>query len=245
MRKTFNILLKRVALIMALVAVASVMPSTSSAQISQEALRAHWILTLSEYVDWPGNDYTEEYSIGVYGTTAPEYNELMKMRDNNSKIKGKPFSVQQFKRVRDVMPTHILYVNSAYNSDLQAISNKLKSDSTLIIVSDTASDKNLQQYFMINLLLKGRANQFQVNSGKASSVGIDISDKVLAQGGTKIDLLNLVENKNKELQERENMLMLQERDLKNQENDLFEQKVQNDIEQQNILIAKINLENQE
>ncbi|MBQ5513894.1 MAG: YfiR family protein, partial [Bacteroidales bacterium] len=212
MRKTFNILLKRVALIMALVAVASVMPSTSSAQISQEALRAHWILTLSEYVDWPGNDYTEEYSIGVYGTTAPEYNELMKMRDNNSKIKGKPFSVQQFKRVRDVMPTHILYVNSAYNSDLQAISNKLKSDSTLIIVSDTASDKNLQQYFMINLLLKGRANQFQVNSGKASSVGIDISDKVLAQGGTKIDLLNLVENKNKELQERENMLMLQERD---------------------------------
>ncbi|MBQ1836308.1 MAG: DUF4154 domain-containing protein, partial [Paludibacteraceae bacterium] len=245
MRKTFDILLKRVALIMALVAVASVMPSTSSAQISQEALRAHWILTLSEYVDWPGNDYTEEYSIGVYGTTAPEYNELMKMRDNNSKIKGKPFSVQQFKRVRDVMPTHILYVNSAYNSDLQAISNKLKSDSTLIIVSDTASDKNLQQYFMINLLLKGRANQFQVNSGKASSVGIDISDKVLAQGGTKIDLLNLVENKNKELQERENMLMLQERDLKNQENDLFEQKVQNDIEQQNILIAKINLENQE
>jgi hypothetical protein len=74
MRKTFDILLKRVALIMALVTVASMMPVSSSAQISQEALRAHWILTLSEYVDWPGNEYTEEYSIGVYGTTAPEYN---------------------------------------------------------------------------------------------------------------------------------------------------------------------------
>ena len=245
MRKTFNILLKRVALIMALVVVATIMPTTLSAQISQEALRAHWILTLSEYVEWPGNEYTEEYSIGVFGTIAPEYNELVKMRDNNSKIKGKPFSVHQFKRVRDLMPTHILYVNSAYNSDLQAISNRLKADSTLIIVSDTASDKNLQQYFMINLLLKGRANQFQVNSGKATSVGIDISDKVLAQGGTKIDLLNLVDNRNKELQERENLLMLQERDLQAQENDLYTQKLQNDIEEQSIRIAKINLENQE
>jgi PAS domain S-box-containing protein len=245
MRKTFNILLRRVALIMALVVVASIMPSSLSAQISQEALRAHWILTLSEYVEWPGNEYTEEYSIGVFGTTAPEYNELVKMRDNNSKIKGKPFSVHQFKKVKDLTPTHILYVNSAYNSDLQAISNRLKTDSTLIIVSDTASDKNLQPFFMINLLLKGRANQFQVNSGKASSVGIDISDKVLAQGGTKIDLLTLVETKNKELQERENMLMLQERNLQAQANDLYTQKLQNDIEEQSIRIAKVNLENQE
>jgi len=245
MRKTFNILLRRVALIMALVVVASIMPSSLSAQISQEALRAHWILTLSEYVEWPGAEYTEEYSIGVFGTTAPEYNELVKMRDNNSKIKGKPFSVHQFKKVKDLTPTHILYVNSAYNSDLQAISNRLKTDSTLIIVSDTASDKNLQPFFMINLLLKGRANQFQVNSGKASSVGIDISDKVLAQGGTKIDLLTLVETKNKELQERENMLMLQERNLQAQANDLYTQKLQNDIEEQSIRIAKVNLENQE
>lgn len=245
MRKTFNILLRRVALIMALVVEASIMPSSLSAQISQEALRAHWILTLSEYVEWPGNEYTEEYSIGVFGTTAPEYNELVKMRDNNSKIKGKPFSVHQFKKVKDLTPTHILYVNSAYNSDLQAISNRLKTDSTLIIVSDTASDKNLQPFFMINLLLKGRANQFQVNSGKASSVGIDISDKVLAQGGTKIDLLTLVETKNKELQERENMLMLQERNLQAQANDLYTQKLQNDIEEQSIRIAKVNLENQE
>jgi len=245
MRKTFNILLRRVALIMALVVVASIMPGSLSAQISQEALRAHWILTLSEYVEWPGNEYTEEYSIGVFGTTAPEYNELVKMRDSNSKIKGKPFSVHQFKKVKDLTPTHILYVNSAYNSDLQAISNRLKTDSTLIIVSDTASDKNLQPFFMINLLLKGRANQFQVNSGKASSVGIDISDKVLAQGGTKIDLLTLVETKNKELQERENMLMLQERNLQAQANDLYTQKLQNDIEEQSIRIAKVNLENQE
>ncbi len=245
MRKTFNILLRRVALIMALVVVASIMPSSLSAQISQEALRAHWILTLSEYVEWPGNEYTEEYSIGVFGTTAPEYNELVKMRDNSSKIKGKPFSVHQFKKVKDLTPTHILYVNSAYNSDLQAISNRLKTDSTLIIVSDTASDKNLQPFFMINLLLKGRANQFQVNSGKASSVGIDISDKVLAQGGTKIDLLTLVETKNKELQERENMLMLQERNLQAQANDLYTQKLQNDIEEQSIRIAKVNLENRE
>ena len=245
MRKTFNILLRRVALIMALVVVASIMPSSLSAQISQEALRAHWILTLSEYVEWPGAEYTEEYSIGVFGTTAPEYNELVKMRDSNSKIKGKPFSVHQFKKVKDLTPTHILYVNSAYNSDLQAISNRLKTDSTLIIVSDTASDKNLQPFFMINLLLKGRANQFQVNSGKASSVGIDISDKVLAQGGTKIDLLTLVETKNKELQERENMLMLQERNLQAQANDLYTQKLQNDIEEQSIRIAKVNLENQE
>ena len=219
-------------------------PGTAEAQISQEALRAHWILTLSEYVDWPGNDYTEEYTVGVYGTTAPEYNELLKMKET-SKIKGKPFTVLQFKKVREIVPTHILFINSNYNSDAIAISNKLKTDSTLIIVSDTSKDKNLQQAFMINLLLKGRSNQFQVNSGKAASVGIDISDKVLAQGGTKIDLLTLVETKDKELQEQENLLMLQERKLKEQQKELMAQVLQNDIEQNNILMTKYELETKE
>ena len=246
MGKTLNILLQRVALtIVLLAAVITIAPLTAKAQISQEALRAHWILTLSEYVDWPGNEYTEEYSIGVYGSTAPEYNELVKMNDNGSKMKGKPFAVKQFKKVKDITPTHILYVNSGSNGDLQAISNKLKNDSTLIIVSDTAKDKNLQPCFMINLLLKGRGNQFEVNSGKARSVGIDISDKVLAQGGTKIDLLNLVENKDKELQERENMLMVQERKLQQQEKDLRAQIAENDVVQENILLVQAELENKE
>ncbi len=238
--------MQRVALtIVLLAAVITIAPLTAKAQISQEALRAHWILTLSEYVDWPGNEYTEEYSIGVYGSTAPEYNELVKMNDNGSKMKGKPFAVKQFKKVKDITPTHILYVNSGSNGDLQAISNKLKNDSTLIIVSDTAKDKNLQPCFMINLLLKGRGNQFEVNSGKARSVGIDISDKVLAQGGTKIDLLNLVENKDKELQERENMLMVQERKLQQQEKDLRAQIAENDVVQENILLVQAELENKE
>ena len=245
MGKKGYILIKRVALVLALVAVASFMPRSASGQISQEALRAHWILTLSEYVDWPGNEYTEEYSVGVYGTTAPEYNELCRMRDNNSKIKGKPFSVHQFKRVRDLTPTHILFVNSNYNSDLQAISNRLKNDSTLIVICDTAKEKSLQQCFMINLLLKGRANQFQVNSGKAASVGIDISDKVLAQGGTKVDLLNLVETKDKELQQRENELMLKELELEQKEKDLTDEININEREQKNIQATTFELEKKE
>ena len=230
---------------LAIVAAVLTNTRTAEAQISQEALRAHWILTLSEYVDWPGNENTEEYSIGVYGTTAPEYNELVKMRDNNSKVKGKPFTVQQFRRVKDIQPTHILFVNSSANSDLVAISNKLKNDSTLIIAADTSKDKNLQPCFMINLLLKGRGNQFEVNSGKAASVGIDISDKVLAQGGTKIDLLNLVESRDKELQEREHLLMMQDLELQKQQQDLMAQTVQYDIEQDNILMTKYELENRE
>ena len=243
MGKNSYILSQRVALMLAFVAaVLTTLPA--EAQISQEALRAHWILTLSEYVDWPGSESTEEYSVGVYGTTAPEYNELVKMQASN-KIKGKPFSVQQFKRVRDVQPTHILFVNSNYNGDLVAISNKLKTDSTLIIACDTAKDKNLQQAFMINLLLKGRGNQFQVNSGKAASVGIDISDKVLAQGGTKIDLLGLVENKDKELQEREHLLMMQERELAQKAKDLSAQQIQNDIDEESIMLNKYQLEDKQ
>ncbi|MCR5454813.1 MAG: YfiR/HmsC family protein [Bacteroidales bacterium] len=243
MGKKLYILSKRIALILVFVAVV-LATQTAKAQISQEALRAHWILTLSEYVEWPGDIPPNEYSIGVYGTLAPEFNELINMRSNR-RIKGKPFSVQQFKRVRDLQPTHILFVNSNYNSDLVAISNKLKADSTLIIVCDTTKDKGLQKTFMINLLLKGRGNQFQVNSSKAASVGIDISDKVLAQGGTKIDLLNLVETKDKELQERENMLMLQELQLQQKEKDLMSQLSQNDLEQENILMTKYELENKE
>ncbi len=244
MGKRIYITIQRFAVLLAVVAAFGLLSETAQAQISKDALRAHWILTLSEYVDWPGNENTEEYSVAVYGLTTPVFTELENMK-NSSKIKGKPFTVTQFRRVRDIMPTHILYVDSAYQDELPAIGARLKNDSTLIITSSVANNNNLQQNLMINLVLKGRGNQFQVNSGKAESVGISISDKVLAQGGTKLDLMNLVEHKDKELQERENMLMLQELQLREKEKDIMAQVAQIDLEQENMLMSKYELENKE
>lgn len=243
MGKIINISSLRKALLCCIVLLFSVVNTEKAfAQISEQALRVHWILILSEYVEWPGPEI-EEYSIGVYGYNAPEYDTLVKML-SKCRIKGKPVSALHFKRVKEIVPTHILYVNSGYNDELSSISSKIGGDSTLVITYSVPEGKN-RQYFMINLLLKGRGNQFEVNSRKAESAGLTISDKVLAQGGTRVDLITLVDNKDKQLQEKENMLLLQEMELQKKEKDITTQVIANDIEQEQTLMQRYELESKE
>ena len=84
-----------------------------------------------------------------------------------------------------------------------------------------------------------------VNSKKAEQANLVIPDKVLARGGTKVDLQNLNEAKTRELQEKENLLTLQEKELEDKDKELTDQSLQNDIQREQNLIHKYELEAKE
>ncbi|MEE3448366.1 MAG: hypothetical protein VZQ51_07125, partial [Bacteroidales bacterium] len=76
MSKKNNILLFKTAVFAAVLWLAVLTSSKTSAQITSEALRAHWLMTLSEYVEWPDEDRIQKFTIGVYGYNAPEVEAL-------------------------------------------------------------------------------------------------------------------------------------------------------------------------
>ena len=70
LNKTY--ILSKLVLILAVLGIAIAAPKDVRAQINPEALRAHWITTLSEYVTWPDEENISSFVIGVYGYNAPE-----------------------------------------------------------------------------------------------------------------------------------------------------------------------------
>ncbi|MBR4264726.1 MAG: DUF4154 domain-containing protein [Bacteroidales bacterium] len=236
--------MSKLVLILAVLGIAIAAPKDVRAQINPDALRAHWITTLSEYVTWPDEENISSFVIGVYGYNAPEVDELNKLKEQKT-IKGKKFEVVHFKRGKDITFTNILYVNGGYNDDLQMINDKLAGQNTLIITNGVIKGSSQQNLFMLNLLLKGRGQQFEVNSSKAELAGIKISDKVLAQGGTKVDLMILNEGKDKELQEKENELKVLEQKLSAKRDEIFSLSVANDIQHEQNLLKKYELETKE
>lgn len=204
-------------------------PNKAVAQIGIEAQRAHWILSLSNYVIWPEEDNIKTFTIGVYGYNVPELEYLEKLVESKT-IKDKKFTIQHFKRVKEITFTEILYVNPSYNDDLSMINSKVKGLSTLVITADIPQNSNLESYSMINLLLKGRGRQFVVYSNKAKESNLIIPDRVLAEGGSRGDLINLVESRDKELQVKENQLKVQEQEINAKEQELKKQTLANDIQ---------------
>lgn len=209
-----------------------------------EAQRAQWVLTLSDYVTWPQHEQIDTFLVGVYGYNVPELAELQRQK-NIRTINKKPFKIVHFKKTKEITYTHILYVNPNYSNDLPQICTKLDNQSTLIITSSLAQNSNLRNFCMINLLLRGRGEQFEVNSQRAEDAKISISEKVLAQGGSNIDLKKLNYGKDKELQQKENMLKIQEQQLEQKNNELTVQTLDNDIKREQILFTKFELENKE
>ena len=83
---------------------------------------------------------------------------------------------------------------------------------------------------MINLTLKSRKNQFEINSTNLSDEKIKATDKLMTLGGTRVDLQGLLKKKEIQLNIKEQKLKAQEILLNDKEEDLT--KLQTEIEKQ-------------
>lgn len=209
----------------------------SFSQMSPSAVRSHWVFIVSEYIEWPKQLKTDKIIISIYGNSPDELKPITNLA-KKSKINDKPVEIIHTKRLKDIKETHIIFVNNKYNDDLEQINNKLKGTGTLIITDRCEVD----EYFMINLLLKGKNQQFEINSGRAYDANITISEKLLARGGTKVDLQGLYNKKEKQLAEKEKQLRVQEQKLNDKEDELIKQKEENEKQKQRNKLQAFELE---
>ncbi len=213
---------------------------TGFAQLNPDDYKAHWIFNIAQKVTWPNEDKIDTFYIAVYGRSTSITSYLKKLAQTQ-KIKGKPVKVESYSRLAQI-PFHlinILYIEDNKNEYLPSI---IKSVGKLpiLVITYRADDKD---NLMINLLFRGKNEQFEVNSFNIKQSNLVLDEALLKLGGTKVDIQGLLRKKEKELIEKEKMLNRQQDSiqkqktvLKQKENELSQ--LRQELEKQRLELLK-------
>lgn len=186
----------------------------ANAQVKPAQLKANWIFIISENVKFPDYDSIDTIKICIYGKNSPVYDGVREIA-SQKEINGKKVIVEATNRISDLAYYNVVYIDEAKNDFIEPIYEKIKGTGTLLI---SYQNEN-QDFIMINLLLKGVGEQFQIQSSNLYDANIVATEKLLALGGTKIDVQGLYDKKVAELD-------IKEQELKNKEKLLTEKEDQ-------------------
>ena len=192
------------------------------AQVAPEILRAYWIVTSCESAEWKNFKSPNDFTIGVYGFMAEEINSLNEIATER-KINDRNLVIKHFRKLKDITPTDVLFVNNHYNEELEQLYSIAVANKSLLMTDHAPSDK----YFMINLLLEGTEKQYEINAENAQFADITFSEKMSNQGGSTLDLREMYVKKEKELKVKEERLQIQKAQLDEKEAELKRQVEEN------------------
>lgn len=209
-----NLIFRRLVLALALVLCTAMVSAQQKSTLPREHINVFWIMNFAKYVEWP-NDTVEDFTVGVFGYSTPEYHRLKAMQANGATINGRKFKTVKFANVSKIEYSHILFVNKVDSQYLHEINDKIKGKKTLLITDSCSSSQS--DLFMVNLVLQSRSNQFQINLNKATDAGLIINERAIVEGGSRVD----VENINRDM---ENKLLVKEKELQEKEWELDQKK---------------------
>lgn len=156
-------------------------------QLSENQTKVVFLYNLMKYTIWPERDDRAFYTLGIYGDNQALYDEF-KTVSGQLLVHGKPVKPISIDNIQDARALDALFVTKSASGELSEIASQLIKTETLLI-SDNAVD---QQAVMINLIYPdGKHLGFEANSSNIIYEGLDIDDKILLYGGTKIDVATL------------------------------------------------------
>ncbi len=188
---------------------------TSYSQLKPAELKANWIYIIGENVTFPNQDSIDTINVAVYGKNSEVFFALKKLSQKKL-MQNKTVKAVNVSRISQLTGYNIVYVDQSKNDFIESIYNKIHRTQTLLI---TYQIKN-QKFFMINLLLKGVKEQFQIQSSNLYDEKIVANDKLISLGGTKVDLQGLFEKKVRQLEQKEIELTNKEKLLQKKEDKL-------------------------
>jgi signal transduction histidine kinase len=149
-------------------------------------LKMAYIYRFAQYTEWEEEEAIDTFYIGIYGDD-PDLVRQMLLLESIS-LKEKPVSIIQFSWFRDLTKTHILYITSEKNSEIERITEKISGNYTLLI-TDRCTDQNR---IMINLLpQEENIIPFEVNKANIINEGMNVLPELLLLGGSDIDVAEL------------------------------------------------------
>lgn len=188
---------------------------TLNAQIKPEQLKANWIFIVGENVIFPNSDQIDTMKVAVYGRNSTVYPYLQDL-SKAKQLQGKTVYTEEISRISQLQDFNIVYLDETKNDYVDAVYEKIEGTGTLLITYQSNDEQNI----MINLLLKGVNEQFEIQTSNLNAAKIVPNDKLLSLGGTKVELQSLLDKKEQELNEKELQLIEKEELLQQKEIEL-------------------------
>lgn len=169
-------------------------------------LKGALLFNFVKYVQWPSEESSSEFVLGLYGEDEELYRSLIAGVADRT-VRGKPIRVVRVSQLQK-NKVNVLSVGQQYTGQLVQILQTLHGSGTLV-VSDGSSDPH---HIMINLIRSGDQRiQFELNKANIVVEGLQISKDILLLGGTELDVatlfketeaqLNLTKRRSQELQQ--------------------------------------------
>jgi len=155
-------------------------------ELTDPLIKTGLLHKFAQHIEWPQEEDIDTFRIGIYGQEPELMSNLFLLE--SVELKGRPVSIKQFNRLGDISFTHLLYVASENNIQMERIANQIEGNSTLM-VSDRARN---QEQIMINFLpLKDGKADFEINRANIINANLNITPDLLLLGGTDVDIAGL------------------------------------------------------
>jgi hypothetical protein len=153
-------------------------PLSVAQTASEYQVKAAYLYNFAKFVEWPGRDFanpTAPITLCVLNDQAfgSELNRIVK----DKTIAGHPVSVVPVQTTEQSRSCHILFINSAQDTQARHIIEVLRNTSVLTVGETKGFVENGG---IINFVLQDERVQFQVNHKAAKQAGLSISSRLLA-----------------------------------------------------------------
>jgi len=142
------------------------------AQSQIDEAKAKFIYNFTKFFDWPGNDNSGDFVIGVLGDNQVYY-ELDKFTEGK-KVILQEIAVKKFRKAEDVTNCHILYVAGRRTSDIPTV--KKKTGNNTLVISDNRN--GIEQGAALNFILMGNRLKYEFAASNAMNQGLKFSSRI-------------------------------------------------------------------
>ena len=143
---------------------------------TRSSVKALYLYTFATLIDWPQEYRKGNFVIGVYGTQDGVYKEL-EQKYNGKAIGSQEIQIKKYSSSSEINKPHILFVTEDRSSQVTSISSQLKAASTLLV---SEKDGYLDKGSVINFVLDGSKQSYEINKSNAKRHNLKIADKLAA-----------------------------------------------------------------
>lgn len=162
---------------------------------SREDVRAALILRFFGYIEWPNEEPTDAFDLGLVGDDEPLFEKIQALSGSHRE-RGRGFQVTRTGATEELSRFDMVFVAKGAKEELDTIARRTRRSGTLII-SDNETDKH---NIMINLKDTARGTiSFEINKSNIVYERLKMSPDILLLGGTELDIAELFKEKENEL----------------------------------------------
>ena len=165
------------------VLLAGLVMAVGSSAFSQERpmheVYSMMVFNFVKYVQWPANDNSKEFIIGVVGNN-DIYNTLTTWY--SGKAKGaKTYVIKKFNNAAEVTDCQVIFIDRSKNGEFEAVNNKVKGKGTLVVTdrNGLGSKGSCINFKTVDEKLRFELNQQAIESSNLKVAGALTSMAIL------------------------------------------------------------------